>query len=92
MTLKNWGFPDGPGVKNLLANAWETGSTPGLGRSHMLQGNHVGVPQPLSMLCNKTSHHNEKPGTSMKSSPCSPQLEKSPHSNEDSAQPKINKS
>ena len=36
MTLKNWGFPDGPGVKNLLANAWETGSTPGLGRSHML--------------------------------------------------------
>ena len=36
MTLKNWGFPDGPGVKTLLTNAWETGSTPGLGRSHML--------------------------------------------------------
>ena len=79
------------GVKNLLANAWDTGSTPGLGRCHMLQGNHAGVPQPLSMLCNKRSHHNEKPGTSKKSSPCSPQLEKSPHNNEDSAQPKINK-
>ena len=54
MTLKkNWGFPGGPVVKNLLANAWDMGSTPGLGRPHMLQGNHAGVPQLPSMLCNE---------------------------------------
>ena len=35
------------------------------------------------MPCNKRSHHNEKPA-------CSLQLEKSPHNNEDLAQPKIN--
>jgi len=39
------------------------------------------------MLCNPRSHCNEK---SMENSPHSPQLEKSPCSNEDPAQPKIN--
>ena len=29
------GFPDGAVVKNLPANAGDTGSSPGLGRSHM---------------------------------------------------------
>ena len=32
-------FPGGPVVKNLPANAGVTGSFPGLGRSHMPQGN-----------------------------------------------------
>ena len=32
-------FPGGPVVKNLPANAGDTGSIPGLGRSHMLQSN-----------------------------------------------------
>ena len=35
--LKNWlpGFPGGTVVKNLPANSGDTGSSPGLGRSHM---------------------------------------------------------
>ena len=32
-------FPDGPVVKNLPAKAGDTGSIPGLGRFHVLQGN-----------------------------------------------------
>ena len=32
---KNVGFPGGAVVKNLPANAGDTGSSPGLGRSHM---------------------------------------------------------
>ena len=32
-------FPGGPVVKNLPANAGDMGSVPGLGRSHMPQGN-----------------------------------------------------
>ena len=31
------GFPGGAVVENLPANAGDTGSSPGLGRSHMLQ-------------------------------------------------------
>ena len=33
------GFPDGIVVKNLPANLGDTGSSPGPGRSHMLQSN-----------------------------------------------------
>jgi len=33
------GFPGGSVVKNLPANAGDTSSTPGLGRSHMPWGN-----------------------------------------------------
>ena len=33
------GFPGGAVVKNLPANAGETGSSPGPGRSHMPQSN-----------------------------------------------------
>ena len=33
-----WGFPSGPVVKNLPANAGDTGLIPGFGRSHMPQG------------------------------------------------------
>ena len=33
------GFPGGAVVKNLLANAGDTGSGPGLGRSHMPRSN-----------------------------------------------------
>ena len=32
-------FPDGPEVKNSPANAGDTGSIPGPGRSHISQGN-----------------------------------------------------
>ena len=34
-----WDFPGGAVVKNLPANAVDSGSSPGLGRSHMLQSN-----------------------------------------------------
>ena len=33
------GFPGGAVVKNLPANAGDTGSSPGLGRSHIPQSN-----------------------------------------------------
>ena len=38
---KTWslGFPGGAVVENLPANAGDTGSSPGLGRSHMPQSN-----------------------------------------------------
>ena len=36
---KIWGFPGGPVVKNLLANAGDMGSIPGPGRFHMPWGN-----------------------------------------------------
>ena len=34
-----WGFPGGAVVKNPPANAGDTGSSPGLGRSHMPRSN-----------------------------------------------------
>ena len=37
--LKDQGFPGGAVVKNLPANAGDTSSSPGLGRSHMLWSN-----------------------------------------------------
>ena len=43
------GFPGGAVVKNLPANAGDTGSSPGLGRSHMPQSNYACVPQLLSL-------------------------------------------
>ena len=41
-------FPGGPVVKNPTANLVNMGLIPGLGRSHMLQGNELCAPQPLS--------------------------------------------
>ena len=37
--FKNQGFPGGAVVENLPANAGDTGSSPGLGRSHMPRSN-----------------------------------------------------
>ena len=37
--LLPWGFPGGAVVENLPANAGNTGSRPGLGRSHMPRSN-----------------------------------------------------
>ena len=48
------GFPYGPGVKNRPANAGDTGSIPGPGGVHMLQGNEARVSQlqsPSSRAC-----------------------------------------
>ena len=52
------GFPGGTVVENLPANAGDTGSSPGLGRSHMPQSNYTHEPQSLSLrvwsLCSAT--------------------------------------
>ena len=45
-------FPGGTMVKNPPANAGDTGSSPGPGRSHMPQSNSARVPQLLS-LCSR---------------------------------------
>ena len=69
-------------VESLPANAGDTGSSPGLGRSHMPRSNWVREPQLLSLriwsLCSTTREAAIVRGshTAMKSGPCSPQLEK----------------
>ena len=71
------GFPGGAVVENLPANAGDTGSSPGLGRSHMPWSNWAREPQLLS-LCSATREAAivRGPRTAMKSGPRSPQLEK----------------
>ena len=91
------GFPGGTVVENPPANAGDTGSSPGLGRSHMPRSSWAREPQLLSLrvwsLCSATREAAivRGPRTAMKSGPCSPQLEKALHRNEDPTQPKINK-
>ena len=76
------GFPGGAVVENLPANAGDTGSSPGLGGSYMLQSNWAREPQLLSLrvwsLCSATREAAavRGPRTAMKSGPHSPQLEK----------------
>ena len=77
-----WGFPSGTVVKNPPANARDTGSSPGMGRSHMLRSSWAHEPQLLSLhiwsLCSATREAAtvRGPRTAMKSGPRSPQLEK----------------
>ena len=97
--LKNrsGGFPGGAVVENLPANAGDTGSSPGLGKSHMPQSNWAREPQLLSLriwsLCPATGGAAIVRGlcTAMKSGPRLPQLEKALARNEDPTQLKINK-
>ena len=69
-------------VENLPANAGDTGSSPGLGRSHMPPSNWAHEPQLLSLriwsLCSSTREATVVRGlrTAMKSGPHLPQLEK----------------
>ena len=69
-------------VENPPANAGDMGSSPGLGRSHMLRGNWAREPKLLSLrvwsLCSATRGATivRGPRTAMKSGPRSPQLEK----------------
>ena len=79
---KAWGFPGGAVVENPPANAGDTGSSPGLGRSHMPQSNWARELQLLSLrvwsLCSATREAAivRGPCTVMKSGPRLPQLEK----------------
>ena len=76
------GFPGGAVVENPPANAGETGSSPGLGRSHMPRSNWAREPQLLSLrvwsLCSSTREAAimRGPRTAIKSGPRSLQLEK----------------
>ena len=76
------GFPGGAVVENLPANAGDTGSSPGLGRSHMPRSNWACEPQLLSLrvwsLCSTTREAVivRGPHTVMKSGLHLPQLEK----------------
>ena len=76
------GFLGGAVVESLPANAGDTGSSPGLGRSHMLRSNYPREPQLLSLrvwsLCSATREAAivRCPCIAMKSGPHSPQLEK----------------
>ena len=69
-------------VENLPANAGDTGSSPGLGRSHMPQSGWAREPPLLSLrvwsLCPATGGAAivKGPRTAMKSGPHLPQLEK----------------
>ena len=80
--MHNLGFPGGTVVESLPANAGDTGSSPGLGRSHMQRSDWAREPQLLSMrvwsLCSATREAAtvRGPRTAMKSGPSSPQLEK----------------
>ena len=77
-----WVFPGGAVVKHPCANAGHTGSSPGLGRSHMPRSGWAHVPQLLSLgvwsLCSTAREAMivRGPHTAMKSGPCSPELEK----------------
>ena len=97
INLPKEGFPGGAVVESLPANAGDTGSSPGLGRSHMPQSNWAREPQLLSLrvwsLCPATGGAAivRGPRTAMKSGPRLPQLEKALARNEDPTQLKINK-
>ena len=75
------GFPGGAVVENLPANAGDTGSSPGLGRSRMPRSNCAREPQLLSLrvwsLCSATRKAAivKGPRPAMKSGPHLPQLE-----------------
>ena len=76
------GFPGGTVVESLPANAGDTGSSPGLGGSHMPRSNWAREPQLLSLrvwsLCSATGEAAivRGPRTVMKIGPHLPQLEK----------------
>ena len=76
------GFPGGTVVESLPANAGDTGSSPGLGRSHMPRSKWACEPQLQSLrvwsLCSATGEAAivRGPRTAMKSGPRFPQLEK----------------
>ena len=77
-----FGFPGGAVVKNPPANAGDTGSSPGPGRSHMPRNNWACAPQLLSLRSRARAPQQEKPpqwearALQRRVTPRSPQLEK----------------
>ena len=80
--MRKRGFPGGAVVENLPANAGDTGSSPGLGRSHMPWSSWAREPQLLILrdwsLCSaiREAAIVRGPCIAMKSDPRLPQLEK----------------
>ena len=80
--MSRGGFPGGTVVESLPANAGDTGSSPGLGGSHMPRSSWAREPQLLSLrvwsLCSaiREAATVRGPRTAMKSGPRLPQLEK----------------
>ena len=99
------GFPGGAVVESLPASAGDTGSSPGLGGSHVPRGSWAREPQLLSLrvwslgsatreaaiVRGPRTAMKSGPRTAMKSGPRLPQLEKALARTEDPTQPKINK-
>ena len=99
------GFPGGAVVESLPADAGDTGSSPGLGGSHVPRSGWAREPRLLSLrfwsLCPATggaavvkgprTAMKSGPRTAMKGGPHLPQLEKALARTKDPAQPKINK-
>ena len=71
-----------PAPLNLCCRAWEP-------LTHVPQLLKLGTLEPA--LCSQRGPRSEKPGTASRESPRSLQLEKSPRSNQDPAQPTMNK-
>ena len=97
MKKRGVSFPGGAVVESLPANAGDTGSSPGLGGSHMPRSGWAREPQLLSLrvwsLCPATGGAAivRGPRTAMKSGPHLPRLGRALARTEDPAQPKINK-
>ena len=70
-----WGFPGGPATKNPPANAGNTDSVPGPGRSHMPQSTQAHVPQLLSLCSRAWELQLLRPA---RPRVCAPQCEKTP--------------
>ena len=87
------GFPGGAVVEGLPANAGDTGSSPGLGRSHMPRSNWAREPQLLSLriwsLCSAIGEAAivRGPRTAMKVAPACRNWRKPSHGKEDPTQP-----
>ena len=92
------GFPSGTVVEDLPANAGDTGSSPGLGGSHMPRSSWARAPQLLSLcvwspvLRNKRGRDSERPAHRDEEWPPFAATRESPCTEtKDSTQPKINK-
>ena len=96
--IKMSGLPGGPGVKILPANAGDTSLILGLGRFRMPRDNEAHVPQLLKSTCLEPMLHNKKSYHYEKTEHCNEKVTpalcnegKSLRSNQDPAEPKINK-
>ena len=88
-------------VKNSAANAGDTSSIPGPGRSHLPQSNEACEPELLSLCSGAREQQLLKPARPRARAPqqqntlqreaWAPKLERSLHGSEDPAQPKRNK-